>query len=123
MKCPQKNEKTILIFKANMKIKIKKKSLKKLEPYEEYFRQASHDYFRNMTSTQKKNLLEVLKNDGSEVGDVCTGCGASWLKLLKETGKIYEEIKDNGKGTVIKDNSRGTDKESGKRNRKEPQLL
>lgn len=96
-----------------MKIKITKKSLRKLEPYEEYFRQASHDYFRNMTSTQKKNLLDILKNDGSEVGDVCTGCGASWLKLLQETGKKYEEIKDNGKGTVIKDNSRGTDKKSG----------
>lgn len=103
-----------------MKIKITKKSLRKLEPYEEYFRQASHDYFRNMTSTQKKNLLDVLKNDGSEVGDVCTGCGASWLKLLKETGKKYEELK-YGKGNVVKSDHIGLDKKSGKRDRKEPQ--
>lgn len=101
-----------------MKIKITKKSLKKLEPYEEYLRQASHDYFRNMTSTQKKNLLDVLKNDGSEVGDVCTGCGASWLKLLKETGKIYEELK-YGKGNVVKGDHIRLDKKSGAGNSKE----
>lgn len=101
-----------------MKIKITKKSLRKLEPYEEYFRQASHDYFRNMTSTQKKNLLDILKNDGSEVGDVCTGCGASWLKLLQETGKKYEELK-YGKGNVVKSDHIGLDKKSGAGHSKE----
>lgn len=70
-----------------------KKDIKDLKQYEDAFEQARLGYYRNMTSSRKNRLKEIVeRNNGTQ--SVCFSCSAAFLNFLKRVGEAYANISD-----------------------------
>ena len=76
--------------------------IKYLEAYEQHFKTAiNSNYTRNVVSSALDRMLEIYQKETGTSYRLCKSCTSSILNFLKQIGKLYFKVVQDGKETNV----------------------